>query len=78
MEKLKKIKLSNQMKWMILVGVILFIFVVLSVVHIIDYKKLLKVIKKHIKITLKNKMNYIKKSLQIQKCLWHNELQGFF
>lgn len=39
MEKLKKIKLNNQMKWMILVGVILFIFAVLSVGHIIDYAK---------------------------------------
>lgn len=39
MEKLKKIKLNNQMKWMILVGIILFIFVVLSVVHIIDYTR---------------------------------------
>lgn len=39
MEKLKKIKLSNQMKWMILVGVILVTFAILSVGHIIDYAK---------------------------------------
>lgn len=39
MEKLKKIKLSNQMKWMILVGVMLVTFAILSVGHIIDSSK---------------------------------------
>lgn len=39
MEKLKKIKLSNQMKWMILVGVILLTLVILSVGRIINYAK---------------------------------------
>lgn len=36
MEKLKKIKLNNQIKWMILVGIILFIFAVLAISHIIN------------------------------------------
>lgn len=36
MEKLKKIKLNNQMKWMILIGVILFIFAVLAIGRIIN------------------------------------------
>lgn len=39
MEKIKKIKLNNQVKWMILVGVILFILVILSIGRIIDYTK---------------------------------------
>lgn len=39
MEKPKKIKLSNQIKWMILVGVILAIFAILSIGRIIDYTK---------------------------------------
>ena len=39
MEKIKKIKLNNQVKWMILVGIILFTFVVLSVGRVIDYTK---------------------------------------
>ena len=39
MEKVKKIKLNNQVKWMILVGVILFILVILSIGRIIDYTK---------------------------------------
>jgi len=40
MEKLKKIKLSNQIKWMILVGIILFIFAVLSVGRIVENAKI--------------------------------------
>lgn len=39
MEKLKKIKLTNQIKWMILVGTILFTFAILSVGHIINCAK---------------------------------------
>ena len=39
MEKVKKIKLNNQVKWMILVGVILFILAILSIGRIIDYTK---------------------------------------
>ena len=39
MEKLKKIKLTNQMKWIILVSVMLITFAILAVGRIVDYTK---------------------------------------
>ena len=43
MEKLKKIKLTNQIKWVILVVVILATFAILSIGRVIDYVKAVSV-----------------------------------
>ena len=41
MQKLKKIKLSNQMKWIMLVSIILITFAILAIGRIIDYTRLI-------------------------------------